>query len=174
MNNFLDLAKKRYSVRNYQDKPVEDEKLQYILECGRVAPSAANYQPWQIVVIREAEMRKKLAVTYGRPWFLHAPVVLVICGDHNIAWKRADGKDHTDIDASIIVDHMTLAAAEQGLGTCWICDFDALKCAEILQLPSNIEPIAYLPVGYPGKEPDDRNRHLVRKTLDEFIHWEKF
>jgi nitroreductase len=85
-----------------------------------------------------------------------------------------DGKDHTDIDVSIIIDHMTLAAAEQGLGTCWICNFDALKCAEILQLPSNIEPIAYLPIGYPGKEPDDRNRHLVRKELGDFLHHEKF
>jgi nitroreductase len=174
MNNFLDLAKKRYSVRNYLDKPVEDEKLHYILECGRVAPSAANSQPWHIIVIREFELRKKLAISYNRPWFLQAPVILVICGDHDIAWRRADGKDHTDIDASIIIDHMTLAAAEQGLGTCWICNFDARKCIEILQLPINIEPVAYLPLGYPGNEPDDRNRHLIRKNLDEIVHWEIF
>ena len=174
MNNFLDLAKARYSVRNYQDRPVEEDKLQYVLECGRIAPSAANCQPWHIIVIRDKELRKRLAVTYSRSWFIQAPVVLVICGDHHTGWKRSDGKDHTDIDAAIIVDHFTLAAAEQGLGTCWICNFDSRQCVEILQLPPNIEPIAYLPLGYPGKEPDDRNRHLVRKKMQEIVHWEKF
>ena len=174
MNSFLELAKSRYSVRNYLNVPVEEDKLKYILECGRVAPSAANFQPWHIIVIRDYGMREKLGATYNRTWFMQAPVVLIICGDHQAAWKRADGKDHTDIDVSIIIDHMTMAAAEQGLGTCWICNFDARKCTEILQLPPDIEPIAYLPIGYPGKEPDDRNRHLVRKDPNEFIHWEKF
>ena len=174
MYNFLELAKARYSVRNYLDKPVEEEKLQYILECGRIAPSAANFQPWHIIVIKDLEMRRKLAVTYPRPFFIQAPVVLVICGDHNAGWKRSDQKDHTDIDAAIITDHMTLAAVEQGLGTCWICNFDARRCSEILQLPANIEPIVYLPLGYPGKEPDDRARHLVRKGMSELVHWEKF
>jgi nitroreductase len=174
MKDFLTLASQRYSVRNYLDKPVEDEKLNYILECGRVAPSAANYQPWHIIVIRDPEMRKRLADTYPRPWFLQAPVVLVLCGDHLTGWKRPDGKDHTDIDVAIIADHMTLAAAEQGLGTCWICHFDAAKCTGILQLPGHIEPIAYLPLGYPGSGKDERARHLVRKSIDEIVHREKF
>ena len=174
MPSFYELAKARYSVRSYKDIPVEEDKLQYILECGRIAPSAANYQPWHLIVIRDKEMLTALAKTYNRPWFLQAPVVVVICGDHQSGWKRADGKDHTDIDASIIIDHMTLAAAEQGLGTCWICNFDARACTEILQLPTHMEPIAYLPLGYPGKEPDDRTRHVARKKLEEIVHWEKF
>ncbi len=174
MDKFYELAKARYSVRNYMDIPVEEEKLRYILECGRVAPSAANFQPWHVIVIRDFETRKKLGETYNRQWFIQASVILVICGDHQTGWKRADGKDHTDIDIAIIIDHLTLAAAEQGLGTCWICNFDALRCAEIMALPPNIEPIAYLPLGYPGKEPDDRNRHLIRKNINEFVHWEKF
>ena len=119
-------------------------------------------------------MKKQIATTYGRRWFSEAPVILVICGDHSAAWKRADGKDHTDIDISIIVDHITLAAAEQGLGTCWICNFDAEKCSEILNLPQHIEPIVMLPVGYAGDVPDDRFRHLVRKNKDEIIHYENF
>jgi len=172
--DFLDLAKTRYSVRNYREMPVEAEKLNYILECGRVAPSAANYQPWLVIVIREERIRKELSTTYGRSWFMQAPVVLVICGDHQTGWKRKDGKDHTDIDVSIMIDHMTLAAAEQGLGTCWICNFDAEKCAELLALPPGIEPIAYLTLGYPGKEPDDTARHLVRKTLEQIVHWDAF
>ncbi len=174
MSSFLEIAQARYSVRNYSDIPVEEEKLNYILECARIAPSAANYQPWHIIVIRDPQMRWKLAETYSRPWFLQAPIILVICGDHKTGWKRTDGKDHTDIDAAILIDHLTLAAADQGLGTCWICNFDARQCREILQLPKDIEPIAYLPLGYPGKEPDDRTRHLVRKNMDEIVHWESF
>ncbi|MFC2101438.1 nitroreductase family protein [Bacteroidota bacterium] len=167
--NFLELAKKRYSVRSYSEKPVEVKKLNYILECGRIAPSAANYQPWQIFVVRDESMRAKLSTTYGREWFKQAPIVLVFCGDHSNGWKRNDGKDHTDIDVSIIIDHITLAAAEQDLGTCWICNFDAKKCAEILSLPSNMEPIAYLSLGYPAKEPEDPSRHLNRKTMEEIV-----
>ncbi len=174
MTSFYELAKARYSVRNYRDIPVEEDKLQYILECGRIAPSAANYQPWHLIVIRDKNMRNELAKTYNRPWFLQAPVVVVISVDHHAAWKRSDGKDHADIDASIIIDHMTLAAAEKGLGTCWICNFDAPACAKILQLPAHMEPIAYLPLGYPDKEPDDRTRHLARKKMEEIVHWEKF
>ncbi|NQV02358.1 MAG: nitroreductase family protein [Bacteroidia bacterium] len=167
---FLELAKKRYSVRNYSDRPIEEEKLNYILECGRVAPSAANYQPWQIFVIRGAGLRTKLGSTYNRDWLTQAPVILVFCGDHSIGWKRSDGKDHTDIDVSIIIDHITLAAAEQDLGTCWICNFDAATCSEMLNLPSNLEPIAYLSLGYPAQEPDDPSRHLNRKPFEEIIH----
>lgn len=169
MNNFLELAKKRYSVRSYLDRPVEEEKLNYILECGRVAPSAANYQPWHIIVARDAELRNELAATYNRDWFRQAPILLVICGDHATGWKRSDGKDHTDIDVAIIVDHMTLAAAEQGLGTCWICNFDAKACARILNLPPVLEPVAYLPIGYPAREPEDQARHLTRKSLEEIV-----
>ena len=166
---FLELAKSRYSVRSYLPKPVEREKLDYILECGRIAPSAANYQPWIIYAVTDETMKAKIAETYPRKWFADAPVMLVFCGDHSIAWKRPDGKDHTDIDVAIMVDHVTLAAAEQGLGTCWICHFDAKKCAEILQLPVHLEPIVLLPVGYPGNIPDDRSRHLVRKEMGEIV-----
>ena len=174
MKNFLELAKARCSVRDYLEIPVPEEKLQYILECGRVAPSAANYQPWHIIVIRDAMMRKKLSATYPRPWFMQAPIVLVICVDHTVSWKRADGKDHADIDGSIIIDHITLAAAEQGLGTCWICNFDAALCRQVLLLPGHIEPIAYLPVGYPANIPDNNTRHLKRKSIQEIIHYESF
>lgn len=172
--NFLELAKSRYSVRNYLAKPVEEEKLNYVLECGRIAPSAANYQPWQIIVIRDGDMKKKIAATYNRKWFAEAPVILVFCGDHSTAWKRADGKVHTDIDIAIIADHMTLASAELGLGTCWICNFDAKACRETLRLPDHVEPIAYLSLGYPDDPKDTYSRHLNRKSLDEIIRYENF
>jgi len=172
MKNFLELAKKRYSARSYLNKPVEEEKLNYILECGQVAPSAANFQPWKIFVVREPALKAKLGETYGGEWLMEAPVILVFCGDHNQGWKRKDGKDHTDIDVSIIIDHVTLAAAEQGLGTCWICNFDVRKCTEILRLPDHLEPIAYLPLGYPDDEPADSKKHLKRKPLNEIVQFD--
>lgn len=174
MNTFYDLAKKRYSVRKYLNRPVEEEKLNYILETGRIAPSAANLQPWHIVVVQDKETIKMLGEAYPRSWFLQSPVVLIFCGDHHAAWKRADGKDHTDIDIAILVDHITLAAAEQDLGTCWICNFDMVRCREILDLPGNIEPIVLLPLGYPDEQGADHSRHLARKKTDEIIHREKF
>ncbi len=98
-------------------------------------------------------------------------MLIVACGDHRLAWKRRDGKDHCDIDVAIAVDHMTLAAAEIGLGTCWICSFDVPRCAKLLNLPANLEPIALLPIGYPAetKSPD---RHTTeRKPLEQITTW---
>ncbi|MCF8304278.1 MAG: nitroreductase family protein [Bacteroidales bacterium] len=171
---FLDLAKRRFSSRKYSTQEVEEEKLMKVLEAGRVAPSAVNFQPWHFVVVREEKNRLKLAESYPKSWFREAPVQIVVCGDHGQAWKRSDGKDHCDIDASIAVDHITLAAADIGLGTCWICNFDKDKCKKALDLPAHIEPIAMLPLGYPedSKSPD---RHQTeRMPLEEIIHWEKF
>ena len=154
--DFLELAKNRYSCRKYDSRPVEAEKLELILEAGRVAPSAANFQPWYFYVIREADNLAKIHQVYHREWFRSAPVVIVICGDHNAAWKRSDGKDHCDIDVAIATDHMTLQAAELGLATCWICNFDAEKTSELLMLPGHMEPAVILPLGYPL---DQESRH---------------
>ena len=172
--NFQELVRKRYSVRNYLDRPVEEEKLNYILESGRLAPSAVNYQPYAVIVVRDEVVKKTLCSVYSRPWLLQAPVILVVCGNHDTSWKRTDGKDFADIDVSILVDHMTLAATEQGLGTCWVCNFDANRCSEILHLPEEIEPVVLLPVGYPDEKNVDRSRHLVRKNLKDIVHWDKY
>ncbi len=171
---FLELAKLRFSSRNYKNDSVEEEKILTILEAGRIAPSAANYQPWHFIVVREKEILNKIYETYHRPWFKQAPVVIIVCGDHNLSWKRADNKDHCDIDAAIAIDHMTLQAAELGLGTCWICNFDVKKCAEILNLPPHIEPIALVPVAYPNDKADTERHKSKRKSLQEIVHWNKF
>jgi nitroreductase len=165
MQNFLELIKKRYSVRDYLDKQVEKDKLELILEAGRLAPSACNLQPWHFWVIQDKETLNKIKSVYKREWLQKAPAIVVICGDHTKSWKRADGKDHCDIDVAITVDHMTLQAAELGIGSCWICMFDAIKCAEILELPEHIEPIVLLPLGYPTNEQNER--HVKRRPLDE-------
>ena len=172
--SFLALAKKRYSVRNFQNKPVEDEKLSEVLEAGRIAPSAVNFQPLYFIVVRDESMRKKIASTYHKEWILQAPVIIVICGDHSKAWRRPDGKDHCDIDAAIAIDHMALAAADQGLGTCWVCMFNAMQCHKILNLPASMETIALLPLGYPAVEADINRHTEKRKKLEEMVHWDGF
>lgn len=167
---FLDLAKQRYSSRKYQDKPVEKEKINYVLESAQAAPSAKNLQPVQLVVATDKEQLEKAQSCYGLPWIKTAPVIIIVCGDHRQAWRRGDGKGHADIDAAIAIDHMTLAATDTGLATCWICKFDALKCSELFALPEGLEPIAMLPLGYPDDEPN-ADRHYKRKPLDELVHW---
>jgi nitroreductase len=168
---FMDIVKKRYAVRNYKDMPVEKEKIVQMLEAARNAPSAVNYQPWHFIVITDENIKSKIAETYPREWFKKAPVIIVACGEHSKSWKRKDGKDHCDIDVAIAVDHMTLAATDMGLGTCWVCAFDAQKCHEILQLPEDLEVIALLPLGYPT---DEMKPTKKRKSIDEIISWERY
>mgnify|MGYP006310364165 CR=1 FL=1 len=169
--DFSQLIRKRYSVRKFQEQPVEEEKLLKVLEAARVSPSAVNFQPFHLLVFRKKEMLEQMVQIYQRDWIKTAPVILLACADHSQSWKRSvDGKDSADIDVAIAVDHITLQAAELGLGTCWVCNFDAEKCAEILDLPSYIEPLVMLPLGYPA----DSARAKKRKELNEIIHWEKF
>ena len=122
--SFLNLAKRRYSSRKYDLKQIEKEKLEIVLEASRVSPSAANRQPWFFIVVREKENLKKVSDCYHREWLYDAQTIIIACADHENSWKRADGKDHADIDVSIAVDHMTLAATDLVLATCWICNFD--------------------------------------------------
>lgn len=163
---FLGLAKKRYSVRSFLDKEIEEEKLNYVLEAARYAPSACNIQPVKLFVITNKEVLSKVHETYPRDWFKKAPCVIVAVGDKSQSWKRRDGKDHVDIDVAISVDHLTLAARDVGLGTCWVCAFDADKCHEILNLPDHMEPCVLIPIGYPEKE---NLKEKSRKSFDEFV-----
>lgn len=169
--SFLDIVKKRYSVRKYKDKPVKKEKILQVLEAARNAPSAVNYQPWHFIVLTDEELKNKIAEAYPRDWFKKAPVIIVACGDHSVSWKRQDSKDHCDIDLGIAVEHIALAAADIGLGTCWACAFDAEKCHEIMELPDNLEVVALLPMGYPDAETIPAKK---RKSIDEIVSWEHY
>ena len=169
--NFIDLAAQRYSVRNYENKPVEKEKLQYVLEAARLAPSAVNFQPWHFVVLTDPDQLKSVHELYPREWVNSAPVMIMALGDHKMGWHRkSDGKDYTDVDVAIAIDHLMLAATEQSLGTCWICNFDAEKCCEIFNLPENLEPIALVSIGYP--KPDTKPEKK-RKPIEQIVHWGK-
>ena len=171
---FLELAKNRYSCRKYKDTPVEDKKLMQVLEAARVAPSAKNKQPWHYIIIQDSEILEKVKSCYKREWINSAPMIIVACGDHKISWRRSDGKDHTDIDMAISIDHLTLAATDAGLATCWVCKFDVMKCAEILELPEGIEPVALIPIGYPADEPDPERHERARNDLNEIVHKDRY
>jgi len=166
--NFLELAKKRFSVRRFEAKPIPQEALETILEAGRLAPSAANRQPCHLIVVQGAEQRRKLGVAYPRDWFWQAPVIIVICVETSRAWVRSDHKSYGDVDGALAADHMTLCAASLDLGTCWIGAFDPAKVRNILNLPDGIAPLAMIPLGYPA-EPE---RAKSRKPLAELVHQE--
>jgi nitroreductase len=171
--DFIQLARSRYSSRKYKQQKVEEDKLNYVLESGRIAPSAANYQPVFFVVVRDENI-ENVRTCYTREWFRTAPICIVICSDHSRSWKRGDGKDSADIDAAIATDHITLAATSIGLATCWICNFNKPKLAEVLNLPEHIEPVVILPIGYPEDEADTERHAKKRKSLNEIVFYERF
>jgi nitroreductase len=170
MSFFTELAKKRYSVRSYLNKEVEEPILLKVLEAGILAPSACNNQPLAFIVARKEETRKALLAAYERPWLSKAPVILTLCCDVSQSWRRSDGKNFGDVDAAIAMDHITLAAAEAGLGTCWIGNFKPAEVRRVLRLPQNLEPVVLTPIGYPASQPPVKKR----KNLDEIVHWEYF
>ncbi len=156
--HFSELIAKRYSVRAYREIEVEQDKLQRILEAARLAPTAANRQPFQVLVIRTAGRKEGLARIYHREWFRQAPLVLCVCGLPDQAWVRGDGENFLAVDAAIVMDHMILAATELGLGTCWIANFNAAKAREILGLPAGVVPMLLTPLGYPADQPAPKER----------------
>ena len=171
MTSFLTLAKKRASIRAFKDQPVPEELLLSVLEAGRIAPSACNYQPWHFIVIRDPDQMERLADCYKPDWFRTAPLVIAICAERDKAWVRwIDNRNYAEVDASIAADHMTLCAADLGLGTCWIGAFNPQGVCEVLELPPEIEPIALLPLGWPDEVATD----TPRKSLEEIVHYDKW
>lgn len=171
--NFLDNAKKRYSVRSYKSQKVEQEKLDLILEAARVAPTAANLQPVRLIVVQEKEGLAKIEKAAN---IYNAPLAVIVCADHSTAWTRPFDKKQTgDIDASIVTDHMMLQASELGLGTVWVCYFKPDILSQEFNLPANLEPINILVIGYADEEPADPDRHgKTRIPLDTLVAYEKF
>ncbi len=135
---FSELIEKRYSVRAYRKDPVEEDKLRRVLESARMAPTACNLQPFQVIVIHSAGREHELLRIYPREWFVQAPLILCVCGQPRNAWVRKDGRNYFETDAAIAMDHMILAAAAEGLGTCWIAAFDADAAREVLRIPGDV------------------------------------
>jgi nitroreductase len=167
---FSELIEKRYSVRAYRPDPVADERLHQVLEAARLAPTAANRQPFQLIVIHTAGREAELRRIYGRDWFVQAPLVICACGIPAQGWVRRDGKSYNDVDVAIAMDHLILAAADLGLGTCWVGAFDPDAAREVLGLPDDVEPIAFTPLGVPA----DRPKPKKRKALSELVRYERW
>ena len=167
---FLELAKKRYSVRAYKSDAVEDDKLNQVLEAARLAPTACNLQPFQLIVIHTKDKEAELKRIYGSSWFVQAPLVICACGIPSESWKRRDGKDYCDVDVTIAMDHLILAAASLGLGTCWVGAFNPDAAREVLKLPGDVEPVAFTPLGYPADNLKSKNR----KPLKELVRYESW
>lgn len=170
--SFLELAKRRYSVRSYTAQKVETEKLDKILQAAHAAPTAANLQPVHLIAVQGKDGLDKIgkaANIYG------APLAIIVCADHSRAWVRPfDRKQTADIDASILTDHMMMEATELGLGTVWICYFQPDMIREAFGLPDNLEPLNILAVGYSNEETADPERHSqTRIPIEELVSHEK-
>jgi nitroreductase len=169
--DFIELATKRFSARKYSADKVEPEKLQKILEAGRLAPTACNNQPFKLIVVESDEGLKKLgkgASTFG------APLAIVVCSNMTECWKRScDNKNSGDIDASIVTDHLMLQATELGLGSVWVCSFNPDVLRKEFNIPANFEPVNVLIIGYSTDEMPNP-RHFIRKDLNDTVVRESF
>ncbi len=168
---YSELISKRYSVRAYRPDPVEDEKLRAVLEAARLAPTAANRQPIQLIVMHTAGREAEIGKIYRKPWFVQAPLVIGVCAISSQAWVRESDRFNARlIDAAIVADHLILEAANQGLGTCWIAAFNVEAARSVLQLPEEAEAVIFTPLGYPADQPGAK----IRKPLSELVRYERW
>lgn len=170
--DFQQLALARRSVRAYRPDAVPEPLLRQVLESARLAPSACNRQPFRVIVIRTPGREAELLRVYPKGWFAEAPIVLAVCSVPGEAWMRSryDGWSAAETDATIATDHMLLAAADLGLGSCWVAAFDPAAAREILALPDGVVPVAFTPLGWPADEPGPKER----KPLGELVHHERW
>ncbi|PWB49307.1 MAG: nitroreductase [Candidatus Methanoperedenaceae archaeon] len=160
----------RRSIRAYESRDVEEDKLERILESGRLSPSAGNRQERRFIVIRDAGTRKALSdAAKGQVFVAQAPVVIAACSVES-EYVMSCGQLAYPIDTAIAVDHMTLQAVEEGLGTCWIGAFDEKRVKEILNIPDSVRVVALLPLGYPVAIP----KPTARKSPGEIVMREKW
>jgi len=168
---YSELIANRYSVRAYKPDPVEDEKLEKVLEAARLAPTASNRQPFQIIVIHTQGRKDELQRIYRPEWFVQPPLILCACAVPAQGWVRsADQRRLLDVDLGIVMDHLILEATNQGLGTCWIAAFNPEAARQILGLPDEIEPLIFTPLGYPADTPGSKKR----KPLSELVRYERW
>lgn len=163
---FAQLAKDRYSVRGFLDKPIGKEKLDSLLLAAQAAPTACNKQPQRIYVLQSpgalAKAAKCTSFTFG------APIIILVCYDADEVWTRSyDGHGSGDIDASIVTTHIMMEAAELGLGSTWVGCFDPRAVKDLFALPRNIIPVAMLPIGFPDAAAS--KAHTSRKPLEETV-----
>jgi nitroreductase len=159
----------RWSVRQFEPRPVEEEKLLRVLEAGRLSPSAKNRQERKVVVVREEARRRALAEAAEQPWLAAAPVILAMVGTTPESVMHC-GVPTDPVDCAIALDHMSLAAVAEGLGTCWIGHFDQDACRRILGVPAAAKIVELMPLGYPS----GRRKSRARKELQEVVCHEQY
>lgn len=165
---FKELSQKRFSARKYTGEAVSQEALDYIMESARLAPSAVNYQPWRFIIVKSDEYKAKLRKAYDREWFATAPMYIICISDHSQSWHRKnDGKDHADIDIAIATEHICLSAEDLGLGTCWVCNFDAKMVHGDFGLNENEEACVLIPLGHIAADCPQKDKQ--RKTLEDIV-----
>lgn len=160
---FMEVVRRRRSIRKYRPDPIPQAKLDHILEAARLAPSWGNGQCWTFVVVTDTKLRHELGEA-GNTWIADAPVIIAACADPKHSGVKED-QDYYLLDIGIAMEHLVLAAADQGLGTCWIGRFDEARAKKALGVPGNVRVVALTPVGYPDEEPEPR----PRKTLGEIV-----
>lgn len=169
---YYELIKSRESIRNYDPKhPVPKKTLEKILDAGRLAPSACNYQPWKFLVISSDDMLNKVRTCYSKDWFKDAPHILIVIGLKDRAWKRSyDGYNSIETDVAIAMTHIILAAENEGIGTCWIAAYNPYLLREALKLGENEVAFGITPLGYP-RPGFKKNLSKVRKPPDEIFEF---
>jgi len=165
---FMEVVRRRRSVRTYRPDPVPQAELDGILEAARLAPSWANGQCWTFVVVTDAKVKHALAEA-GNEWIEQAPAIIAACADPTKSGEKGD-QSYYLLDIGIAMEHLILAAAEQGLGTCWIGWFEEEKARTALRVPKNIRVVALTPVGYPDEEPEER----ARRSLGEIVRKDRW
>jgi len=171
--DFLDIAKARYSVRKFSNKPIEKEKIALILEAGRVSPTAMNYQSQRILVVENPEMIDKIKSCYS--YQITMPMAMLICYDNTVSAKRPfDNQDFGIVDATIVAVHMMFEINSLGLGTTFMVGFNPDKLKQELSLPSDIIPVALLPVGYPAENSTPSPSHQQRLDISKTVFYNSF
>lgn len=169
--SFIELARTRRSVRTFEERPIEQEKIDLILEAGRIAPTAANKQPQRVYVLQSEGAMAKAREAAGR--MMHnATCALLVCYDSDESWHGASfgepGYDGGEVDAAIVTTSMMMEATDLGVGTLWVRGFNAAKASEVFGLPANIRPVCFLVLGYPT-EAVLAKPHTARKELGETV-----
>jgi nitroreductase len=169
---YYDLIGSRESIRNYDPyRPVPEEILERILNAGRLAPSACNYQPWKFLVISSPVLLEKIKACYNRAWLKDAPHILVIVGLRSRAWNRSyDGYNSIETDVAIALTHIILAAENEGVGTCWIEAYDPVMLKEALNISENQLIFGITPLGY-QKAGFKKSSNKIRRTLSDIVEY---
>jgi len=170
--DYFSLINTRKSIRNYDSEAIVDKDvLLKIVDSGRIAPSAANKQPWKFIIVSSENMLNKVSSCYHREWFGDAPHILIVVGDKSAAWTRqSDGYNSVETDVTIAMNHMILAATALGVATCWIAAFDNAKLREVMQLSENEVIYGITPLGYTNDTLVE-NTTKVRKTIEEVVEF---